>query len=221
MGTRLSIPGPVGKLEAELSGPGSAIPSGAEPAQLAFQQLALLCHPHPRFGGSMHDMVLDVLVRVLAEHGIASLRFNFRGVGASDGVHSNGGGELDDLLAVMDWVASTWPQVTLLLGGYSFGAAIACRAQPALASAAGSDQAVRRLLLIAPPAGNFGGPAPDGSIATDVFVGDNDQFADLGELTAWPGARVHVLEDSDHFFSGGLEELALTIRQALSDLEQD
>ena len=103
----IDVPGPMGVLEAQLSGTPSA--DG---------QYAVLCHPHPQFGGTMHDPVLDRLAAALERRGVACLRFNFRGVGASAGEHDGAGGEVDDLLAAVALVQAEYTPKTLILGGY-------------------------------------------------------------------------------------------------------
>ncbi|MEM8768563.1 MAG: alpha/beta family hydrolase [Pseudomonadota bacterium] len=192
----LQIAGPAGTLEARLTGPGT-------------DRIAVLCHPHPQYGGSMHDGVLAILAECLADAGVASLRFNFRGVGASAGTHDGKGGERGDLKAVIGWVRSTYPEVPLLLGGYSFGASIV--------STLADPGAVEQILLIAPPVGNLATKAPDGSIPVHVFVGDQDAFVDLTALeAAWTEAAIHVLPGADHFFGSAVGDLQAAISAALT-----
>ena len=193
----LMIPGPVGALQAEIN---EAAGGG---------RLAVLCHPHPLYGGTMDDYVLGLLAEELAASGCTTLKFNFRGVGGSDGHHSGSGGELDDLNAVLDWVGVNRPDAELILGGYSFGAATVSQALPGASAS--------RALLIAPPAGNLGTLEPDGRIPTDVFAGSADAFVDAGAIGAWQHARVHVIEGADHFFAGHGETLRADIRQALAE----
>ena len=194
----LAIPGPAGNLEARLSG-------SEEP-----EQLAILCHPHPLYGGSMDDMVLDVLASALAGQGISSLRFNFRGVGASEGAHDGNGGEAEDLAAAIAWASARYPDARLTLGGYSFGASTVCRLL--------SEDApvnLQRVLLIAPPVGNLPVPEPDARFNTDVFAGDADAFVDQNALAAWRHAEVHLLPGADHFFGGRWQELEAAIDSVL------
>jgi alpha/beta superfamily hydrolase len=203
MQNALIISGPVGNLEARLTPVeiGDATPA----------RLAILCHPHPLYGGSMDDMVLGVLAESLEPEGVASLRFNFRGVGGSDGAHDGKGGEVADLEAVLDWAAETYPDATLTLGGYSFGTSTVCR----LLEQRDPPQ-VERVLLVAPPVGNLPVPEPGDRIPTDVFAGDADAFIDQSALAAWSHARVHVIAGADHFFGGRWEALAEKIRASLS-----
>lgn len=195
---RLNLAGPAGALEAELTGPDTG-------------PIAVLCHPHPLYGGSMHDAVLSTLARLLAEQGIAALRFNFRGVGSSEGAHDDGIGELDDLHAVLAWLEAHHPGRAVLLAGYSFGAGIVSRllADP-------KSHRIERALLVAPPVGRLQVAAPDGTVPVDVFAGDADAFVDMDALSDWRHARIHVLPGADHFFNGAWQELEHEVRQALS-----
>jgi len=204
----LTIPGPAGKLEARLTS------GGANPEETP-NRLAVLCHPHPLYGGSMDDMVLGVLAESLESAGIASLRFNFRGVGASDGAHDGNGGEVADLEAAIAWAIDTYPNARLALGGYSFGASTVCRLL-----AQGDLPALERVLLIAPPVGNLPAPAPDGSVPTDVFAGDADPFVDQSALATWAHARLHLITGADHFFGGRWQDLAGEIGAALGQASE-
>ncbi len=191
----LHIPGPAGALEARLTGP-------------VTDRIAVLCHPHPLYGGSMHDGVLAILADALASAGVAALRFNFRGVGGSEGSHDGKGGERSDLEAVLNWLRSSHPDATLLLGGYSFGASVVSTLE--------DPGPAERVLLIAPPVGNLETKAPDGTIPVHVFVGDQDAFVDLNALeAAWTQADIHVLPGADHFFGTAVAELQAAISSAL------
>ena len=192
-----TLAGPAGDIEAVLTGPETG-------------PVAVLCHPHPLYGGSMHDAVLDAIAGVLAERGIASLKFNFRGVGASGGDHDGGTGEVEDLRAVLAWLASSYPDRPRLLGGYSFGAGVVCRllADPAM-------PAVERAVLVAPPVGRLAVTEPDGRITVDVFAGDADAFVDTDRLSTWQHARVHLIAGADHVFSSTWADLEAEIRGAL------
>ena len=111
------IVGPAGTLEAKLE-----LPQG-EP-----RATALICHPHPLHGGTMDNKVVYMLARSFLALGAAVLRFNFRGVSASDGSYADGIGEVEDALAVSAWLRERWPDLPQYLGGFSFGAAVAVHA---------------------------------------------------------------------------------------------
>ena len=107
----------------------------------------IICHPHPLHGGTMHNKVVTILERSMRELGLRTVRFNFRGVGESEGSHDDGYGETDDLFAVAEWVRRTRPNDFLWLGGFSFGSFIAMRA------ALNLD--IGQLISVAPPADRY------------------------------------------------------------------
>lgn len=193
----VSITGPAGALEAAIDAP--LTPHGA---------LAVLCHPHPLYGGSMHDAVLGLLTQALGETGINCLRFNFRGVGASDGGFDSGRGEADDLHAVVTW-ARAGGAGAIWLAGYSFGAHVVCAALDRIADPA-------RVLLVAPPTGVMDVSRPAAPYTLDVFTGDRDEFVDHDELAHWPAARIHVIAGADHFFNGSGQHLLDALKDAVA-----
>jgi alpha/beta superfamily hydrolase len=193
-----SIAGPAGQLETSLR--------LADPDCGRF---AVLCHPHPQFGGTMHDAILDITERALLATGSHCLRFNFRGVGASEGVH-DGQAEADDVAAVAAWVLAEHAPEGLILVGYSFGAAMAWRALGRIATPT-------RVLLIAPPVGSMALPARSPGCPIDVVAGDMDQFVDSGTLAAWQGVNAHILTGADHFFSGQWQELEARLGEILQN----
>jgi len=192
-----TIPGPAGALEARVEVGRSG-------------RWAILCHPHPLYGGSMHDAVLETLAGVLAEQDIGRVRFNFRGVGASDGQYDEGRGEADDVVAVRDWLAAEHAPEALWLAGYSFGSSVVWRARNRIPEA-------RRIVLIAPPVGAMEFAPPDEALAAEVTVvaGDGDAFVDLDALRQWSGDRcdLRTVAGADHFFAGRWEALATTLRR--------
>ena len=192
-----SIAGPAGALEAVLRTP-----------EVAGRELAVLCHPHPLYGGSLSDAVLDLVGQTLDEFGVNCLKFNFRGVGASEGEFDSGRGEAEDLLAVVEW-ARDQSVKSLWLGGYSFGAHVVCRALPQIPDA-------ERVLLVAPPTAAMVISEPATSCTVDVFAGERDDFVDLDNLGDWHDARIHVIAGADHFFGGSAQHLQETIAQAVS-----
>ena len=107
-------------------------------------QVVVICHPHPEQGGTMENKVVTTLMRTYRDLGVTSVRFNFRGVGASEGLYDSGRGEVGDVLAVCVWAEKRWPEAQLLLAGFSFGAAMAAQASYQFAQ-------LQHLLLIAPP----------------------------------------------------------------------
>ncbi len=193
----MDIPGPAGALEAQL-----------DHSPVASSGFAVLCHPHPQYGGSMHDAVLNTLAGALLADGISCLRFNFRGVGASEGSSSGGTAEADDLLAAVAWLRAEYSPESLWLGGYSFGASMVWQAAAAIDA--------ERLLLIAPPVGLMPFSEQDLSARVDVFAGDRDDYVDFAQLATLRGATVHQLNGADHFFMGFHDELRERISAAIS-----
>lgn len=198
MTDNLAIDGPRGPLEARYDPP-----AGTPAAQ------AVLCHPHPQYGGSMHDAVLATLADVLIEAGVGVLRFNFRGVGGSAGRYDGGAGEVEDLLAAADWLMAAHPGARLWAGGYSFGAWVTWQALD-------RGLAPQRAILIAPPVGAMPFPSRPGEVPTDVVIGSRDDFADPGALDAWSGVNLHRIDGADHFFGGHHEDLARTLKTTIA-----
>jgi hypothetical protein len=196
----MNIPGPTGTLQADY-----------RPAHPADGSQAVLCHPHPQYGGSRHDAVLGCLADVLLESGVGVLRFDFRGVGGSEGRYDGGPGEVADLLAAADWLNQRHGG-PLWIGGYSFGAWVAWQALH-------HGLTAERVLLVAPPVGPMAfPPRPATELPpTDVFVGDADAFVDAAALAAWAGVTVHRLPGADHFFSDAQDTLTAAIRRALAE----
>lgn len=184
------IPGPSGPLEALLRHP--AARTGA----------AAVAHPHPVLGGTMHTKVVHRAARVLSERfGLATLRFNFRGVGRSAGEYSGGPGETADLIAAARWLRRRQPDGPFVLGGFSFGAVCALHAASALTPDV--------LLLIGVPTGRYPAPPPIPSATRVVWIqGEEDEYSPsekgraLAEARLWDFA---VVPGADHFFSGRLE----------------
>ncbi len=192
------IAGPAGALELVLRGAGRA---GAEPA------IAVICHPHPLHGGTMDNKVVTTLARTYLEQGIDTVRFNFRGVGQSQGEHGYLEGEVADLQAVIDFLGAQFPGRGLLLAGFSFGSAVAARCAEA-------NPAVTHLLLIAPPVGKYDLSFPQQfPCRTLVVQGDQDEVVDLHKTRAWAATgqgdfSYLEMPGVGHFFHGQLVQLA-------------
>jgi alpha/beta superfamily hydrolase len=165
------------------------------------RRAVLICHPHPLYGGSMHSPVPLSLAKTLSDQAsdvVAWARFNFRGVGASAGTYAEGAGELDDALAVLARLGELAPGVPIATCGHSFGSWIAMRA-------ACASPAVDRVLMIAPSTRFFDFPqAMAFAGPRTIFLGDRDEFCDVGEgraLAAQLGATFRVFEGFDHHFT--------------------
>lgn len=187
-----TIPGPVGGLEAILREPERA--AGA----------AVVAHPHPLHGGTMHTKVVHRAAKLLSERfGLAALRFNFRGVGASEGLHDGGRGETDDLRAAARWVRAAVPNGPFVLGGFSFGSLCAIRAAAELSPDV--------LFLMGVPLDRWSGEDADRVDASRVVwvQGGDDAFAPGDKARAFALARgwdLTVVPGADHFFAGRLDE---------------
>jgi len=186
--------GPAGSIEGLLDQPASS-PVAA----------AVVCHPHPLQGGAMTNKVAYILARAFNDMGAVSLRFNFRGVGRSEGRFDQGVGETQDALAALDWIAARHPGLPLWLGGFSFGAYVALRAQ--------SKRPVRRLVTVAPAVERFDQDAIREPACPWLLVqGDADEVVAPAAVLAWAKARPRppqlvVLAGAGHFFHGRLNEL--------------
>lgn len=200
---RLEIAGPAGPIEALVE-----TPLGFDGARAA-----VVCHPHPLFGGTMDNKVVHVAARALQEKGYATVRFNFRGVGKSAGAFDDGRGEADDATAVADWAAQRWPDATLTLAGFSFGSFVAFQVA--------GRRTTRQLLMIAPPVRRFDfttHAAP--AVPWVVFQGDQDELVDWRDVKAWtetvtPAPTVVILPGAEHFFHGRLNDLRAEIQSRL------
>ncbi len=200
----MHIPGPTGVLEANWHAP--------KPHP---QNAVVCCHPHPQFGGSMHDAVLATARDALHPEGFASLAFNYRGVGTSDGSYDGGVGETDDALAALAWTHEQAPDARLWLLGYSFGAAVSWNAGPRADNLAG-------IILIAPPVARM--PFADTTPACPVhaIIGSNDDFVSESELHDFlkllPTAQHRTVPGANHFFGAQMPALAAALRELLFDV---
>jgi uncharacterized protein len=165
----------------------------------------IVCHPHPLMGGTMHNKVVTTLVKTFQGMGVNTVRFNFRGVGRSDGQFDHGQGEAADLLTVVRWVEQNYPLQELWLGGFSFGAYIATKVA--------ISHPVKNLVTIAPPVENFSmqflQPYADKWI---LVQGDLDDVVPADKVVAWgesrdPQPQIVRFSQAGHFFHGQLGEL--------------
>ena len=177
----------------------------------------VIAHPHPLFGGTMHNKVVQTLARAYVQSGWTALRLNFRGVGQSAGVYDEGRGEVQDLMAVVSQLAQSGP---LALAGFSFGAFVCCAALPLLA-----QRRPNKLVLVGLAASRFSVPDLPAELRTDALVihGEQDDTVPLSHVFDWARPQalpVTVVPGAEHFFHGQLPLLkALVMRHlAVPDL---
>lgn len=202
---RLAIGGPAGAIEALLELPEAAGPD--------VRAVAVICHPHPLHGGTLDNKVVWALARAFRECGAATLRFNFRGVGASAGSYDEARGETDDALAVAAWGRQSFPGRPLWLAGFSFGGVVALKA----AGPARPD----RLVAVAPAVTRPELGAPGAPACPWLIVqGEADDVVPAPAVLAWsahlaPAPRVALLPGAGHFFHGRINELRDVVRAFL------
>ena len=192
-------------LEGLLANPGANAPA------------AVVCHPHPLYGGSMYNNVVDAILAAMWQAGYATLRFNFRGVGASEGEHDGGPGEVDDAAAAMTYLLAQ-PGVRkegAVMAGYSFGAMVAV--------SAGYERAeIARIVAVALPLAMADARIPAGASKPLLLVsGDRDSYSPVAGLRALKtkigdSARLEIIAGADHFFGGREAELSRVIAAALT-----
>ncbi|MGA7513240.1 MAG: alpha/beta fold hydrolase, partial [Candidatus Sulfotelmatobacter sp.] len=204
----LFLEGPAGRLEALLN-------AGSENATHA----AIVCHPHPLFGGTLHNKVVFHTMKALNSFGFPVLRFNFRGAGLSHGEHDHGNGEVEDVRTALDWLDAEF-HLPLLFAGFSFGAAVGLRA-------ACPDARVKALIGVGVPAIPVAADAEAPRVYAFDFLHDcakpklfvsgaRDQFGPRAKLEALVASvpepkKLVLIEGGDHFFEGRLRELRETI----------
>lgn len=204
---RVSIPGPVGKLEAALrvaDGPRGAV---------------VLAHPHPLYGGTLHNPVIFHADRELNRAGLTTLRFNFRGVEGSDGFHDDGRGEIGDVAAAVGWVGALDPRVPLILAGYSFGSR--CVIAHAIA-----DRTVAGVVAIGLPVRLWAfEDLPSLGRPLSVVQGTEDEFGSIEEVAAViahavPAGRIYEVDGASHLFPRRTKEAAARVVEAVEDVLQ-
>ena len=201
----LFLAGPAGRLEALLNA-----------GSLDATHAALVCHPHPRYGGTLHNKVVFHTMKALNSFGFPVLRFNFRGTGLSEGEHAHGIGEVEDVRAALDWLEGEFT-LPIIFAGFSFGAAVGVRA-------AHDDNRVRALIALGLPAVPVDDRVYDFDFLRSctkpkLFVsGSRDQFGPPGKLEALVNTfaepkKLVRIESGDHFFAGRLKEMRVAVEE--------
>lgn len=184
---RFEIEGPAGKIEAHAYDPGRR------------RGIALIAHPHPLFGGTMENKVVQTLARSFSELGYLSVRFNFRGVGQSEGDYDEGRGETLDALAVIEHLKKKEGDLPLLLSGFSFGGFVQAQASQEIEA--------EKIVLVAPAVKKFDVP----EVREPLLIhGEEDDVIPLADLLEWArpqGHAVVVLPGTGHFFHGRLTQI--------------
>ena len=197
---KFTIAGAAGSMECVLDGPADA-PRG----------VALVAHPHPLYGGTMDNKVAQTLARAFVGLGYVAVRFNFRGVGASEGVHDEGHGETDDMALLLEHMRARYPGLPAALAGFSFGTFVSAQLQQRLVAA---GQPAERLVLVGAAAGKWAMPeVPADSI---LIHGETDDTIPLSAVLDWARPQdipVIVIPGADHFFHRKLNHIKNLVTQ--------
>ncbi|MCD6039203.1 MAG: hypothetical protein K0S27_603 [Gammaproteobacteria bacterium] len=197
------FPGPAGDIEIVTTAPESNLPTAS----------VIICHPHPLYGGTLHNKVVSVLARAFQNLGLRTVRFNFRGVGKSAGVHDEGRGETTDVIVLAQWLQMLFPRDALWLAGFSFGGFVA--------ASAATQLSVERLISIAPQVSRFLSPKLSPITCPWVIVqGEEDDIVSPDEVYAWvktlqPRPQLIRFPGAGHFFHGQLVQLRQTLEAVL------
>jgi uncharacterized protein len=193
---RLLLPGAAGNIETVVADPGAQ-----------HRGLALIAHPHPLYGGTLDNKVVQTLARALFAQGYVTVRINFRGVGASDGVFDEGRGETEDWLAVARRMQERFGALPWVLAGFSFGAFVQSQVAQRLEPA--------RLILVGPAVNRF--PLEPVRPGTLVIHGEEDDVVPLRDVLDWARPQslpIVVIPGAGHFFHGKLVELARVVNHS-------
>lgn len=201
--TTTLIDGPAGKLELIVS----------EPPAESSKAWGIICHPHPLYGGTMHNKIVTTLAKMYQGMGASTVRFNFRGVMRSEGTFDEGKGELEDLLAVVDWVLQQHPQQEIWLAGFSFGGFIAAKAATRIPA--------KKLVTVAPPVQHTAMQRLPAIHCRWVLAqGELDDVVPPQDVLTWAESRdpkpiILRFPEAGHYFHGLLGELRSRVQAAL------
>jgi alpha/beta superfamily hydrolase len=201
----VEIPAPHGLLEGLLRMPDDQPAAGVSP-----RMAAIMCHPHPLYGGTMHTKAVFRIAQALVDLGLPTLRFNFRGVGRSTGQYASGHGEREDVRAALDYLAGAFPGVPLALGGFSFGSWVALPVGCA-------DARVVQLIGAGVPLASLPVDALAACAKHKLIVqGERDEYGPKAELVRWfadvaEPKDLRIVEGADHFFTNRQAELVQAV----------
>lgn len=202
----LLLPGPAGRIEIACG-----VPAPAD----ARNGVAIISHPNPQQGGTMFNKVVTTLDRGLLDLGLSTVRYNFRGIGETEGVHDDGRGEADDLVAIAEWALAQKPGAALWLAGFSFGAYVTLRAAPRLSPS--------QMILVAPPVGRWEFTGIEWPTCPVLIVqGEEDDVVEPAGVFAWaeaqdPPPTIVRMPETGHFFHRRLLDLRGAVRNAVRD----
>lgn len=177
----------------------------------------LICHPHPLYGGTMHNKVVFKVAQTFQSLGVPALRFNFRGVGHSTGVYDEGRGELEDTRYALEFLSRRYPGLPVILAGFSFGAYVGLRV-------AAHDDRAQAMIGLGVPARWFDSDALKGCQKQKLFIhGTADEIAPYHQMVSWfehvPAPKsIIAVEGADHFFQGRLDEVQAIVASFLHTL---
>lgn len=180
--------------------------------------VSVICHPHPLYGGTMHNKVVFKTAQVLQANAIPALRFNFRGVGRSNGVYDDGRGEMEDVRFALEFLSRRYPGVPAIIAGFSFGAFVGLRV-------AAADDRASAMIGLGTPSRWFEGDTLKGCHKPKLFIhGTNDEQAPYDQAQEWfdqvPAPKsMMAVQGADHFFQDRLEEVQAIIANFLTTLE--
>ncbi|QYF95450.1 alpha/beta hydrolase [Massilia sp. PAMC28688] len=197
---KFTLAGHAGNMECLLDAPPDA-PRG----------IALVAHPHPLYGGTMDNKVAATLARTFVALGYVAARFNFRGVGASEGVHDEGAGETEDMLIMLEHMQGRYPGLPIALTGFSFGTFVQAQLQQRLMA---QGRPAERLVLVGTAAGKW--PMPEVPADTILIHGEQDDTITLAQVLDWARPQdipVIVIPGADHFFHRKLGHIKTLVMQ--------
>ena len=201
---KLMLAGPCGQLEVILT----------EPENLTHNSTAIICHPHPLQEGTMHNKVVTILAKTFDSLGMRAIRFNYRGVGKSDGEYGNKVGETQDLLALFSWAQQQWPGTEITLAGFSFGSYIA--------ASVANQHAIKQLITIAPAVNHGDFQALDNINCPWITIqGEDDEVVPYEQVKQFIEQSNYPIQflsmpETGHFFHGKLIDLKESLLRLLS-----